>query len=132
MESQENGGDEFPCRITLNIPFPSARLATAALRALRVDAELSPLVSRGLSSSSPGSSTLLVQYAATTNRMLRVAVNGFFESLRVIIGVMEELDLDVVDKVVSEGVVKEGFEWAEWEEGLRGVQGVVSMKKGNS
>jgi len=28
--------------------------------------------------------------------MLRVAVNGFFESLRVVVQVMEELDVDVV------------------------------------
>jgi EKC/KEOPS complex subunit PCC1/LAGE3 len=35
-------------------------------------------------------------YAATTNRMLRVAVNGFMESLGVVLGVMEELDVDVL------------------------------------
>jgi EKC/KEOPS complex subunit PCC1/LAGE3 len=29
--------------------------------------------------------------------MLRVAVNGFMESLGVILGVMEELDVDVLD-----------------------------------
>lgn len=34
---------------------------------------------------------------ATTNRMLRVAVNGFMESARVIVEVMEELDVDVLD-----------------------------------
>lgn len=36
-------------------------------------------------------------YRATTNRMLRVAVNGFMESLSVVLGVMEELDVDVLD-----------------------------------
>ena len=35
-------------------------------------------------------------YAATTNRMLRVAVNGFMESLGVVLAVMEELDVDVL------------------------------------
>ena len=35
-------------------------------------------------------------YKATTNRMLRVAVNGFMESLGVVLGVMEELDVDVL------------------------------------
>lgn len=39
---------------------------------------------------------LEVQYSATTPRMLRVAVNGFFESLGVVLGVMEELDEDVI------------------------------------
>ena len=35
-------------------------------------------------------------YRATTNRMLRVSVNGFFESMAVVLQVMEELDVDVV------------------------------------
>lgn len=38
-------------------------------------------------------------YTATTNRMLRVAVNGFMESLGVVLGVMEELDVDVLARV---------------------------------
>lgn len=39
---------------------------------------------------------LRTEYKATTNRMLRVAVNGFMESLGVVLGVMEELDADVL------------------------------------
>lgn len=39
---------------------------------------------------------LRTEYRATTNRMLRVAVNGFMESLSVVLGVMEELDVDVL------------------------------------
>ena len=39
---------------------------------------------------------LRTEYKATTNRMLRVAVNGFLESLSVVLGVMEELDIDVL------------------------------------
>lgn len=42
--------------------------------------------------------------------MLRVAVNGFFESLGVVLGVMKELDVDVVH--------------GEVEGGLEGVQGL--------
>lgn len=53
---------------------------------------------------------LRAEYKATTNRMLRVAVNGFFESLGVIVQVMEELDTDVLQE---NGI-----------EGLEGVQGV--------
>jgi hypothetical protein len=34
--------------------------------------------------------------------MLRVAVNGFFESLSVVIHCMEELDLDVISGPVNE------------------------------
>jgi EKC/KEOPS complex subunit PCC1/LAGE3 len=90
------------------IPFPSERLASAALRALRVDQELSPLVQRDFSTvtaaeneagavSTAERSVLRTEYKATTNRMLRVAVNGFMESLDLVIGVMEELDLDVLE-----------------------------------
>ena len=41
-------------------------------------------------------SVLRTEYKATTNRMLRVAVNGFMESVGVVLGVMEELDVDVL------------------------------------
>ena len=44
--------------------------------------------------------------------MLRVAVNGFFESLNLVIQVMEQLDVDVVRE--------KGLELG----GLEGVQGV--------
>ena len=42
---------------------------------------------------------LHTEYKATTNRMLRVAVNGFMESLGVVLGIMEELDTDVLDNL---------------------------------
>lgn len=45
---------------------------------------------------------LEVAYAATTNRMLRVAVNGFFESLGLVVHVMEDCDEDVVMKPSSQ------------------------------
>ena len=44
---------------------------------------------------------LRTEYKATTNRMLRVAVNGFMESLGVVLGVMEELDVDVLTEEVQ-------------------------------
>ncbi|KAF4455433.1 transcription factor [Fusarium austroafricanum] len=107
---------EFPCSmqatppaLVLNIPFPTTRLATTALKAIQVDPELSPLVRRQLivvpaPTSTQGSRTgddadarlLKVQYKATTNRMLRVAVNGFMESLKLVVEVMEQLDTDVL------------------------------------
>ncbi|PMD25005.1 transcription factor Pcc1 [Hyaloscypha hepaticicola] len=102
---------DFPCSLTIDLPLPTARLASAALQALRVDKELSPLVRRSFSTISTASShksgepslvssseetILRTEYKATTNRMLRVAVNGFMESLSVVLGVMEELDLDVL------------------------------------
>ena len=85
------------------------------MRALQVDAELSPLVRRkfALVPSNPTSpvngrtddaqvedeahTILRTEYSATTNRMLRVAVNGFMESLGVVLQVMEELDVDILE-----------------------------------
>jgi len=96
---------------TLEIPFPTPHLATAALRALSVDEELSPLVRRSFSvvaspSDSDSQTIFRIDYAATTNRMLRVAVNGFFESLGVVISVMKDLDTDVLDGPVMESLEK--------------------------
>lgn len=104
---------------TIDVPLPTHRLASIALQALQVDAELSPLVQRAFSlawSSHAADPTLQsndvtvevganddnlvvlrTQYKATTNRMLRVAVNGFMESLGVVLGVMEELDVDILE-----------------------------------
>src|SRR3954453_1985600 len=94
-------------RRTLDVPFPDARLASVALQALRVDKELSSLVKRELSVvSTKGSSdptVLRVDYHAATNRMLRVAVNSFLESLALVLEVQEELDIDVVEARQSRG-----------------------------
>ncbi|KAH0558521.1 hypothetical protein GP486_004821 [Trichoglossum hirsutum] len=60
-----------------------------------VDVELSPLVRRSFSQVE--GSVLRTEYKAATDRMLRVAVNGFMESVGVVLGVMEELDVDVLD-----------------------------------
>merc|ERR1712070_967259 len=163
---------EFPCTLTLHIPFPTHRLAQSALRTLQIDEELSPLVKRSFSlvAATPDSSiaiehdpyraslvtnaapaeaiqnpsatiedagekssiingskskeaddsarVLKVDYKASTNRMLRVAVNGFFESLGVVIQVMEELDVDVLQ---ANGL-----------EGLEGVQGVEQGMVGST
>jgi len=90
--------------------LPTRRLSDFALRALRVDEELSPLVKRSFSlaptsarelisfddSFMETTRVLLVDYKATTNRMLRVAVNGFMESLGVVLEIMEQLDADVL------------------------------------
>ncbi len=79
---------------TLDIPFPTSRLASIAHRALSVDKELSSLVRRSFSTDG---NVLRVFYEATTNRMLRVAVNSFMDSLHLVIEVMEELDVDVLE-----------------------------------
>jgi EKC/KEOPS complex subunit PCC1/LAGE3 len=100
------------------MPFSTAHLASTALEVLSVDAELSPLVRRSFAlaaSDDCAEQTLLrVDYAATTNRMLRVAVNGFFESVGVVLGVMKDLDTDTVYQPVTES--------------MQGVQGLEEIK----
>ncbi len=89
----------YPAR-TLDIPFPDARLASVALQAIRVDKELSGLVRRQLSTTKAEGTeetVLHVEYKATTNRMLRVAVNSFFDSLALVVEVMESLDVNVLE-----------------------------------
>lgn len=105
------------------------------MRSLAVDEELSPLVKRNFelinssydtdaakstskASGSEEKTVLRVYYKATTPRMLRVAVNGFFESVGVIVQVMEELDVDVLHE---KGI-----------EGLEGVQGVEQGMTGTA
>ncbi|KAL8653471.1 MAG: hypothetical protein Q9210_002077 [Variospora velana] len=120
---------DFPCSLVIAIPLPTHRLASSALRALQVDAELSPLVRRSFNLVSPNETQseasngsvdapslngnpaqestngdipleektiLRTEYQATTNRMLRVSVNGFLESMGVVLGIMQELDVDVL------------------------------------
>ncbi|KAJ5267092.1 hypothetical protein N7478_009900 [Penicillium angulare] len=107
---------EFPCSLEISIPLPTNRLASSALQTLEVDPELSASVRRTLSLTTPptesatepqekklkqdsddSKTVLQVHYYATTNRMLRVAVNGFMESLGVVLGAMAELDVDVLE-----------------------------------
>ncbi|KAL1857223.1 hypothetical protein Plec18167_004700 [Paecilomyces lecythidis] len=100
---------QFPYSLIISLPLPTNRLAFSALRALQVDQELSPYVRRDFELVVPdetvtatskeeeeAKTVLKTTYRATTNRMLRVAVNGFMESLGVVLGVMEELDVDVL------------------------------------
>lgn len=47
---------------------------------------------------------LRVHYRATTNRMLRVAVNSFMDSLALVLEVMEKLDADVLEAKLAPGV----------------------------
>ncbi|KAI1103341.1 Pcc1-domain-containing protein [Jackrogersella minutella] len=95
---------QFPCMLTIEVPFPTSRLASIALKSLQVDKELSPLVKRTFSIvpsnqdavNDAEGNTLKIEYKATTNRMLRVAVNSFMDSLNLVIEVMQELDTDVI------------------------------------
>lgn len=61
-----------------------------------------PLAVQATLGGDDGNLTVLrTEYKATTNRMLRVAVNGFMESLGLLLGIMEELDVDVLGKEIQ-------------------------------
>lgn len=111
----------FPPKLTststLKFPFPTASLATTAHEALSVDKELSPLVQRAFSISDSAPTELVVEYSATTNRMLRVAVNGFLESIGVVLNVMRDLDTDVMERDMYDG---EGWDGVQGLEGVKG------------
>lgn len=65
-----------------------------------MDKELSPLVQRELSTvpqDGVEETLLRADYRATTNRMLRVSTNGFMESLKLVLEVIETLDGDVLE-----------------------------------
>ena len=102
---------------TLDIPFPNARLASVALQSLRVDKELSSLVHRDFfivtapeakphATEGEAPNVLRVEYKAATNRMLRVAVNSFFDSLALVLEVMEELDSGVLEPQLRSGATE--------------------------
>jgi EKC/KEOPS complex subunit PCC1/LAGE3 len=85
------------------VPFPTERLASTPMKAIGVDKELSPLVRRTMEvapifAEHSEWTMLRVEYKATTNRMLRVAVNSFFDCLSFSIEVMENMDLDVLEQ----------------------------------
>ena len=115
---QKTLGSSHPCinpawRRRIDIPLPTNRLATTALKAIEVDLELSPLVRRELSVVAPsdssvpeGAALLRADYRATTNRMLRVSTNGFMESLRLVLEVMETLDTDVLEGQLESGRIE--------------------------
>ncbi|KAL7272681.1 hypothetical protein RUND412_004506 [Rhizina undulata] len=87
----------FPHSLSIRLPLPSNRIAEALRRALAVDKEISPFVQREFEVDGEAGDVLVVRYKATTARMLRVATNGVFESLGVVVRVCEELDVDVLE-----------------------------------
>ncbi|KAF3940459.1 hypothetical protein ABW19_dt0205195 [Dactylella cylindrospora] len=89
---------DFPHSLVINVPLPTPRLAALLARSLSVDKELSPFVQRSFTVSPEASEVLVINYKATTARMLRVAVNGCMESLNLVLEVCEELDEDVLEQ----------------------------------
>lgn len=76
-----------------NDPFRASVLANAAPT---ISLDSIPQSADPTASSQENATVLRTVYRATTNRMLRVSVNGFFESLNVVLQVMQDLDVDVI------------------------------------
>ncbi|KAF3928694.1 hypothetical protein AA313_de0202410 [Arthrobotrys entomopaga] len=92
---------DFNHSLILNVPLPTPRLAAILARSLSVDKELSPFVQRSFSTSPDAAEVLVIDYKATTARMLRVAVNGCMESLYLVLQVCEELDQEALEDSVA-------------------------------
>ncbi|KAF8429335.1 transcription factor Pcc1-domain-containing protein [Terfezia claveryi] len=91
----------MPHTLDIKIPLPPGPLASYIARALSVDPELSK--DSVLRSFSCSQDMLEIHYSATSARMLRVAVNGAIESVRLCVSVAAELspealDMEMVDR----------------------------------
>ncbi|EPS45167.1 hypothetical protein H072_846 [Dactylellina haptotyla CBS 200.50] len=91
----------FDHSLVLNVPLPTPRLAAILARSLSVDKELSPFVQRSFSVSPDAADVLVIDYKATTARMLRVAVNGCMESLYLVLEVCQELDPSALEEQIE-------------------------------
>ncbi|KAK9456078.1 transcription factor Pcc1-domain-containing protein [Dipodascopsis uninucleata] len=90
---------EMPCKLAVFIPFPTYRQADIILRTLSPDPQLKhDQFEQMLSTEMTGEEecTLKADFRAVTDRVLRVGVNGFFESLGVAVGCLRELDYSVL------------------------------------
>ncbi|KAI7864402.1 transcription factor Pcc1-domain-containing protein [Spinellus fusiger] len=77
--------------LQLEIPFPSERLATVAMRVLSVDKELkADQVQRTLTTAEE---ILTVRFECTSTRMLRVSVNSFLEMVGMVTKTMDHYDI---------------------------------------
>ncbi|KAK9237750.1 CTAG/Pcc1 family [Lipomyces kononenkoae] len=87
--------------LTLTIPFHTSRQAEIAYNAISPDPQLKPdQFTQVLSikdASGPGDQLiagriLVAEFEAASERVLRVGVNGFLDSLGVVVGCLKDLD----------------------------------------
>ncbi|KAF9379276.1 hypothetical protein BGX21_002676 [Mortierella sp. AD011] len=79
-------------RLTLQIPFPSARLAKIAADVLDVDKDLKPEVSQRLISTQDNILTL--DFQTTTLKLLRTVVNSSMEMIQMVVNTMGTFDTE--------------------------------------
>lgn len=77
------------CHVSASFPFPEARLAEYAKRALEPDSEVKPLeVQRDFT---VDGSTLHIALTCVSARMARVSLQALLDNLEVIVRTMDEL-----------------------------------------
>ncbi|KAF9431775.1 hypothetical protein BGZ76_011717 [Entomortierella beljakovae] len=82
-------------RLTVQIPFPSARLAKIAADVLDVDKDLKPEVSRRIITTQDN--ILSLEFQTSTLKLLRTVVNSAMEMTQMVISTMGSFDTEVQD-----------------------------------
>ncbi|KAF9300486.1 hypothetical protein BGZ74_007823 [Mortierella antarctica] len=77
-------------RLTLQIPFPSPRLAKIAADVLEVDKDLKPEVSRRIITTQDSIMTL--DFHTSTLKLLRTVVNSSLEMVQMVVNTMGVFD----------------------------------------
>ncbi|KAF9309101.1 hypothetical protein BG000_005016 [Podila horticola] len=77
-------------RLTLQIPFPSPRLAKIAADVLEVDRDLKPEVSRRIITTQDSIMTL--DFQTSTLKLLRTVVNSSLEMVQMVVNTMGAFD----------------------------------------
>ncbi|KAF9584379.1 hypothetical protein BGW38_006668 [Lunasporangiospora selenospora] len=77
-------------RLTLQVPFPSARLAKIAADVLDVDKDLKPEVSRRVISTQD--CIMTIDFETTTLKLLRTVVNSSLEMIQMVVSTMGAFD----------------------------------------
>ncbi|KAF9995982.1 hypothetical protein BGZ65_008407, partial [Modicella reniformis] len=79
-------------RLTLQIPFPSSRLAKIAADVLDVDKDLKPEVSRRVISTEENMLTL--EFETSTLKLLRTVVNASLDMVQLVVNTMGSFDTE--------------------------------------
>ncbi|KAF9161142.1 hypothetical protein DFQ27_007386 [Actinomortierella ambigua] len=76
--------------LTLEIPFPSPRLAEIAAKVLEVDKDLKPEVSQRVIRTDD--SSLIIEFNTSTLKLLRTVVNSQLDMVRMVVETMGAFD----------------------------------------
>ncbi|KAF9202040.1 hypothetical protein BGZ49_007777 [Haplosporangium sp. Z 27] len=82
--------------LTLQIPFPSSRLAKIAASVLDVDKDLKPEVSQRIITTNDN--ILSIEFQTTTLKLLRTVVNSSMEMVQMVVNTMGSFDTEAQDE----------------------------------